>query len=332
MNNALTTHISMKKKVTDNIISNKSNDIKPPGSKKGFSYYLKRDFFLYLMLLFPIAYILIFKYGSMYGVLIAFKDYNIFKGINESPWNNFATFKEIFKMKDFYTAVRNTLMLNGLDLIAGFPAPILLALMINEVVSVKFKKISQTILYLPHFLSWVIIGGIVTQMFASTGMVNSVIKSIGFAAVPFLSENWHWLFTYIIIGVWQSAGWGTILYLAAISGIDRQLYEAADVDGASKLKKIWHITLPGMKPTILILLILQLGRIMSIGFDRPYILANTLVMDFGDVISTYVYRIGIQAGNFSVGAAVGLFQSVICMIFVVAANYITEKSGEQGIW
>lgn len=332
MNNALATHISMKKKVTDKNISNMSNDIKPPGIKKGFVYYLKRDFYLYLMLLIPIAYILIFKYGSMYGVLIAFKDYNIFKGMNHSPWNNFATFKEIFRMNDFYTAVRNTLMLNGLDLIAGFPAPIILALLINEVVSVRFKKLSQTILYLPHFLSWVIIGGIVTQMFASAGMVNSVIKSMGFAAVPFLSENWHWLFTYILIGVWQSAGWGTILYLAAITGIDRQLYEAADVDGANKLSKMWHITLPGMKPTILILLILQLGRIMAIGFDRPYILQNSMVMDFGDVISTYVYRIGIQAGNFSVGAAVGLFQSVICMIFVVAANYITEKSGEQGIW
>lgn len=333
MNNSVIVSPSHKlSKRRDRFLQKHKNDGTPPHKKNGLLFYIKKDFFLYLMLLVPIAYTLIFRYGSMYGILIAFKDYNIFQGISKSPWNNFATFKEIFRLREFYTAVRNTLALNFLDLVAGFPAPILLAIMIDELWSVKFKKVSQTILYLPHFLSWVIIGGIMTQLFSSTGMVNTVIKSMGGGTVPFLSEKWHWLVVYTVIGVWQSAGWGTILYLAAIAGIDKQLYEAADVDGAGRLSKIWHITLPGIKPTILILLILQLGRIMAIGFDRPYILGNSLVMDFSDVISTYVYRIGLQAGNFSVGTAVGLFQSVVCVIFVVGANYITEKFGEQGIW
>lgn len=313
----------------------RSNGGKPAGISRRLArvkFYLKRDFLLYLMAAFPVAYILIFKYGSMYGILIAFKNYNIFQGISKSPWNNFETFREIFRLKEFYQVIFNTLLLNFLDLVAGFPAPILLAILINELRVTSFKKVSQTILYLPHFLSWVIIGGIAIQLFSSNGMVNALIKLMGGSAVPFLSEKWHWLVTYVIIGVWQSAGWGTILYLAAITGIDGQLYEAADVDGAGRLSKIWHITLPGIKPTILILLILQLGRIMAIGFDRPYVLGNSMVNDISDVISTYVYRVGIQSGNFSVGAAVGLFQSIICMIFVLGANYITEKAGEQGIW
>ena len=332
MNNSITINHPEKSAKTNDSSPKKRNDATPPGKKNGLLFYIKKDFFLYLMLLVPIAYILIFRYGSMYGILIAFKDYNIFQGITKSKWNDFATFKQIFQLKDFYQAVRNTLVLNFLDLVAGFPAPILLAIMIDELRGVKFKKISQTILYMPHFLSWVIIGGITLQLFATNGMVNEIVRALGGHTVPFLSEKWHWLGIYTVTGVWQSAGWGTILYLAAIAGIDRQLYEAADVDGAGRMSKIWHITLPGIKPTILILLILQLGRIMAIGFDRPYIMSNSMVVDFGDVISTYAYRIGIQAGNFSVGAAVGLFQSVVCVIFVVGANYITEKAGEQGIW
>ncbi|MEH7177030.1 ABC transporter permease [Neobacillus vireti] len=300
--------------------------------KKGFLYYIKRDFIIYLMLVIPLAYILIFKYGSMYGIQIAFKDYNMFTGLSESTWNNFATFKEIFANPQFYQVVRNTLVLNGLDLIVGFPAPIVLAILINELAFKKFKKISQTILYMPHFLSWVIIGGIVTQLLAPTGMVNSLITRMGGDALPFLTDKLAWVGTYSLVGVWQSAGWGTILYLAAMTGIDKELYEAADVDGAGRLRKIWHITLPGIRPTIAILLILQLGHIMAINFDRPFTLQNNLVMDYGDVISTYVYRVGIQSANFSIGAAVGLFQSVICLIFLVSSNFITKKLGGKGIW
>ncbi|MDR6879388.1 MULTISPECIES: sugar ABC transporter permease [Bacillales] len=300
--------------------------------KKGLLYYIKLDYLLYLMLLIPIAYIVTFKYAPMYGIQIAFKDYNIFQGVNMSPWNNFETFKQIFSSPQFYQVVRNTLMLNCLDLILGFPAPIVLAILLNELVWNKFKKISQTILYLPHFLSWVIIGGIVAQLLSPTGMLNSLISDMGGPSLPFLTNKYVWVATYSLIGVWQNAGWGTILYLAAMTGIDKQLYEAADADGAGRFRKIWHITLPGIRPTIVILLILQLGNIMAINFDRPFNIQNNLVMDFGDVISTYVYRVGIQSANFSIGAAVGLFQSVICLIFLVTSNFISRKLGENGIW
>ncbi len=304
----------------------------PLQKKKGLFYYIKQDFLLYLMLLVPIAYIVIFKYAPMYGIQIAFKDYNIFQGVGMSPWNHFDTFKQIFSSPQFFQVVRNTLLLNFLDLLLGFPAPIILAILINELVWKKFKKISQTILYLPHFLSWVIIGGIVAQLLSPTGMLNSLISHMGGQALPFLTNKFAWVATYSLIGVWQNAGWGTILYLAAMTGIDKQLYEAADADGAGRFRKIWHITLPGIRPTIVILLILQLGNIMAINFDRPFNIQNNLVMDYADVISTYVYRVGIQSANFSVGAAVGLFQSVICLIFLVTSNFISRKFGENGIW
>lgn len=316
----------------DLALNKKNTIVTPLQKKKGFLYYIKRDIILYLMLIIPVAYILLFKYGSMYGIQIAFKDYNMFSGLSGSQWNNFATFKEIFASPQFYQVVRNTLVLNGLDLIVGFPAPIILAILINELVFKRFKKISQTILYMPHFLSWVIIGGIVSQLLSPTGMINSLITRMGGEALPFLTDKFAWIGTYSLVGVWQSAGWGTILYLAAMTGIDKELYEAADVDGAGRLRKIWHITLPGIRPTIAVLLILQLGNIMAINFDRPFTLQNNLVMDYGDVISTYVYRVGIQSANFSIGAAVGLFQSVICLIFLLASNFITKKLGGKGIW
>ncbi len=322
----------MKVMENDLALNKKNSLVTPLIKKKGFLYYIKRDIVLYLMLIIPVAYILIFKYGSMYGIQIAFKDYNMFSGLSESQWNNFATFKEIFATPQFYQVVRNTLVLNGLDLIIGFPAPIILAILINELVFKRFKKISQTILYMPHFLSWVIIGGIVSQLLSPTGMINSLITRMGGEALPFLTDKLAWIGTYSLVGVWQSAGWGTILYLAAMTGIDKELYEAADVDGAGRLRKIWHITLPGIRPTIAVLLILQLGSIMAINFDRPFTLQNNLVMDYGDVISTYVYRVGIQSANFSIGAAVGLFQSVICLIFLLASNFITKKLGGKGIW
>jgi putative aldouronate transport system permease protein len=304
----------------------------PLRKKKGLFYYVKYDFMLYLMLIIPVAYILTFKYAPMYGIQIAFKDYNIFQGVSMSPWNHFATFKQIFSSPQFFQVVRNTLVLNGLDLLVGFPAPIILAILINELVWNKFKKISQTILYLPHFLSWVIIGGIVAQLLSPTGMLNSLISHMGGQSFPFLTNKYAWVATYSLVGVWQSAGWGTILYLAAMTGIDKQLYEAADADGAGRFRRIWHVTLPGIRPTIAILLVLQLGNIMAINFDRPFNIQNNLVMDFGDVISTYVYRVGIQSANFSVGAAVGLFQSVICLIFLITSNFMTRKLGENGIW
>ncbi|MGO4106913.1 ABC transporter permease [Paenibacillus sp. YAF4_2] len=292
----------------------------------------KRDYLLYALLLLPMAYFVIFRYAPIYGVLMAFQDYNIFQGISGSEWVGLDVFQFIFQQDSFYRALKNTLLLNLLDLAAGFPAPIILAVLLNELMYTRFKKLMQTVLYLPHFLSWVIIGGMVYLMFSSGGMANTILSGIGLGKIEFLSDKTNWLIMYVAVGIWQSAGWGTILYLAAIIGINKDLYEAAGMDGCSRLRKIWHITLPGIKPTIIILLILQIGRMVSIGFDRPFVMGNSLVSDYSDVISTYVYRVGIGSGDFSQATAVGLFQSVVGLIFLVSANYISKKIGEQGIW
>lgn len=300
--------------------------------KKGVLYYIKKDFFLYLLLLVPLAYFIVFKYVPMYQIIVAFKDYDVINGINGSKWIGLDAFKEVFKMADFYKVLRNTLSLNILDLILGFPAPIILAILLNEIRIKWFKKVSQTILYLPHFLSWVIIGGMAYQLLSpQTGMVNILIKAFGGPAVPFLTEKWHWLVTYSVIGVWQGVGWGTIIYLASITGVNPELYEAAVVDGAGRLKKIWHITLPGIRPTIVMMLILSVGNVMKIGFDRPFVLGNPLVLEFSDVISTFVYRVGLQSVRYNIAAAVGLFQSVIGLILILCVDRIAKKFGEQGI-
>lgn len=300
--------------------------------KNSIVHDIKRDFLLYLLLLLPMAYLFIFRYAPIYGVVMAFQDYNVFEGISGSEWVGLDVFKFIFEQNSFYRALKNTLVLNFLDLVAGFPAPIILAILLNEIRHVRFKKVTQTILYLPHFLSWVIIGGMVYLMFSSGGMANSILSSLGIGNIEFLSQKTNWLIMYLAVGVWQSAGWGTIIYLASIIGINKELYEAADMDGCSRLRKIWHITLPGIKPTIIILLILQIGRMLSIGFDRPFVMGNSLVSEYSDVISTFVYRIGIGSGDFSQATAVGLFQSVVGLVFLVTANFIAKKIGEQGIW
>ncbi|PZT55728.1 ABC transporter permease [Paenibacillus silvae] len=294
--------------------------------------YLKRYWQLYALISLPLIYFIVFRYGPMYGVQIAFKDFNLFQGINGSEWIGFDAFREVFAMPDFYTTLRNTFMLNFLDLIVSFPAPIILAIMLYEVRFKWFKKISQTILYIPHFISWVIIGGIVYQLFGNqSGMVNGILESMGLNSIPFLTEKNPWLVTYLFTGVWQSAGWGTILYLAALTGVNKELFEAAEIDGATRLKRIWHITLPSIKPTIVTLLILNLGNMVSIGFDRPFVIGNTAVREYSDVLSTFVYRMGIQSGQYTLATVVGLFQAVVGLIFVLGSNYISKKTTGEGI-
>ncbi len=298
---------------------------------------LKRNWRLYLMLLLPLAFYLIFCYKPMYGVIIAFQKYNIRKGIWGSKFIGWDNFEFMLKLRDFPIALRNTLWLNFMQLILGFPIPVILAIMLNEIRSVKAKKLSQTMLYLPHFLSWVIIGGMVLQIFAPvTGVVNATLLKWGWIdqSVPFLTEGVPWQVTYVLIGVWQSMGWGTILYLSAITGIDMSLFEAAKIDGANKLQQIWHVTLPGIRSTIVVLLILNVGQMMNISFDRPYILGNVKVQDYCDVLSTLVYRIGIQTSKFDRATAVGLFQSVVGLIMISGANWISNRltEGEGGIW
>lgn len=294
--------------------------------------YLYRYWQLYLMLLLPLAYFFIFKYGPIYGVSIAFKDYNIFRGIKGSAWVGLDIFRDIFGMKSFYIALRNTFLLNGLDLLFAFPAPIILAILLNELRVARFKKLSQTVLYLPHFISWVIIGGMVYQVFATkAGIINLVIAKVGLGPFPFLADKYYWLVTYVSIGIWQSVGWGSIIYLAAMTGINKELYDAADVDGASRLRRIWHITIPGISSTIIVLLILKIGDMVDIGFDRPFIIGNVIVRDFSDVLSTFIYRIGLQTGQFSNATAVGLFQAVVGLLFILTANYIAKKTTGDGI-
>jgi len=305
-------------------------------SKAKFSVYMKKYWQLYVMLLLPLLYLLVFKYFPMVYVQIAFKKYSIVQSVWEMPWaqnHGFEYFIKAFSNNDFKYALKNTLVLNILDLIFGFPAPILFALILNELCFVRYKKVVQTIAYMPHFLSWVIIYSLALQLLApNAGLINMVIQKFGGEAVPFLNDEAHWIRSYIGFGIWQNFGWGSIIYLAAIAGINPELYEAASVDGAGRFRKIWHITLPGIKPTIVVLLIMSLGNILGGGFDRPFAFQNNLVMRVADVIATYVYRVGIKGLQFSLTTAVGLFQSVVGVIFLLLANWLSRRLGERGIW
>jgi putative aldouronate transport system permease protein len=296
------------------------------------SSYFKRSWMLYLMLVPPLAFFLIFRYVPMTNIVIAFKDYNIFRGVWASPWVGLKWFSQTFQSQDFYLALKNTLVLNILDLAVGFPAPIILAILLNELAFKRFKKVTQTVLYLPHFLSWIIISGMAIQLFAPYGgVINMFLEKLGLPPSNFLMESVSWIGTYIGLGVWKDVGWNTIVYLAAIAGINPELYEAAEVDGAGRWRKIWNVTLPCIRSTIVVLLIMNMGRILGSEFDRPYVMGNHTVRQVADVISTLVYRVGIRSNQFSLTAAIGLFQSVVCVFFVGAANAIAKKAGERGI-
>jgi putative aldouronate transport system permease protein len=295
--------------------------------------YIKRAWMLYLMLLLPLVFFFVFRYIPMWNIQIAFKDYNIFRGVGASPWVGGKWFVAAFKSQDFLNALRNTIILNVLDLLIGFSAPIILAILINEVSFRGYKKFTQTVMYLPHFLSWIIISGIASQLFAPAGgVINIALAKAGFGPIDFLMDPGKWVATYIGLGVWKEMGWGTIIYLAAITGINPEIYEAAEVDGAGRFGKIWHVTLPALRPTIIVLLIMNLGRILGSEFDRPYTMGNPSVMRVADVIATMVYRVGIRSGQFSLTAAVGLAQSVVCVIFLLTANALAKKFGERGVW
>lgn len=292
-----------------------------------------RDKYLYLMLVPVIAYYLIFCYAPMYGVTIAFQDYNMFAGVLGSEWVGFENFRRIFSTGDFYIVLRNTLGLNLLSLVFGFPGPIIMALLLNELRMNKFKRVIQTIVYLPHFLSWVVVASILIPMLSpSTGIVNQLIEKMGMEPIYFMSDNGWWIVMYILSGIWKSVGWGAIVYLAALSGIDPSLYEAAIIDGANKWQQCIHITIPSILPTITVLLILNIGQIMSIGFDQPFLLGNTAVQGVSDVISTYVYRIGMLSADISRSTAIGLFQSLVNFVILLGANKLSKKITGNGIY
>ena len=309
--------------------------------KGGARKYLQQNFDLYLLLLPALIYVFIFHLLPMVGILIAFKDYNMFqvpgdpfRSILESPWAGFKYFEQVFKKSEFQQAFANTLIISLYKIIFTFPLPIIFAVFLNEVRSTKFQKGLQLIVYLPHFLSWAIIGSVAMTMFRpNSGLVNILLTNLGVISegIPFLNEKWHWAITYLLIGVWQTMGWGTILYLAAITGINGELYEAAMIDGANRWKRMWHITLPGIKSTVVTLLILNLGRVMGSNLERLTALENSQVKDFQYQLAVYIYNKGIGAGKFSAATAVGLFQSLIGLILVLLSDKFAKKLGEDGL-
>ncbi|MZQ85430.1 ABC transporter permease subunit [Paenibacillus sp. 5J-6] len=280
-----------------------------------------------------ILYFLIFKFAPLWGLLIAFKEYNPFKGLWGSEWIGFTNFTELFKSEIFYLMLRNTFAINIFGIIFMFPLPILLALMLNEIRHETFKRINQSIVYLPHFLSWVVVASMTFFMLSTdVGLINKLISNMGFETVSFLSNpNLFWgLLT--AQSMWKEVGWGTIIFLAAMAGVDPQQYEAAVIDGASRMKQIWHVTLPAIRPTIIILLILRLGHMADVGFEQILLMNNPLVTSVSQVFDTYAYTIGILGGKISVGVTVGMFKGVVGLILVMLSNYVVKKLGQEGIY
>jgi len=289
--------------------------------------------YMYLLALPGIVYFVLFKFVPMWGLLIAFMKYNPYAGIAGSEWIGFENFIDLFADSKFYLMLRNTFALNLFGLIFMFPLPIVLALMLNEVRHEAFKRINQSVVYLPHFLSWVVVASMTFFILSSdVGIVNKLISEAGHETIPFLSNpNYFWgLLT--AQSMWKEAGWGTIIFLAAMAGVDPQRYEAAVVDGASRWRQIWHITLPAIRPTILILLILRLGHMADVGFEQVLLMTNPLVNSVAEVFDTYAYTIGILKGQISVGVTVGMFKGVVGLVLVLASNYIVKKMGHEGIY
>ncbi|PYI52165.1 ABC transporter permease [Paenibacillus flagellatus] len=292
----------------------------------------RRSLPLFVMFAPAIAYYLTFRYAPMGGLIIAFKDYNFGDGVFGSPWVGWDNFELLFNQAQTVNIIRNTLLLSVLGLVVGFPVPIVLAILMNEVRKSWFKRSVQTIVYLPHFLSWVIIGGIVVSLFSlDSGTVNRWIEAVFGEPYPFLYEPVPWISIFIGSGIWKEMGFSAIIYLAALTTIDPHLYEAANMDGANKWRQIWHITLPGIAPTVILLLILNIGKVMDVGFDHVFVLQNEAVSDVSNVISTYIYTFGIQRAQFSLTTAMGLFESLVGFVLVLGANAIARRFN-QGLW
>jgi putative aldouronate transport system permease protein len=287
---------------------------------------------LYLLILPALVYFLIFAYVPLYGLQMAFKDFQVFKGLAASPWVGFEHFETLFSSPKFPQLLENTLLISLYRLVFGFPVPILFALLLNEVRHVYFKRGVQTITYFPHFLSWVVMAGIVINLLGPTGIINSLIREAGGNPINFLANPDLFRTNLVVTGILKEFGWGAIIYLAALPGIDPQLYESAKVDGAGKLRQIRDITLPGLRPVMAVILVLSLGTLLDAGFDQVFMLLNGATLEVGDIIDTYVYRVGLLEANFELATAVGLFKGVIGMILIISANYVLRRFGERSIW
>jgi putative aldouronate transport system permease protein len=306
---------------------------KGKGGLASASRYAYANRYLYFLLLPGLIYLLIFRYYPMYGIVMAFKDFSFAKGIMASPWNSFANFRQLFESSVFYDVLRNSVALSVLRIAWGFPIPIVLALMLNEMKLKSFKRASQTFMYLPHFISWVALIGIIHAFLTmEDGLVNILIFRLSGSKINFLGSP-HWFRPMVIItSLWKEAGWGTIIYLASLSAISPEYYEAATVDGANRFQKLRHITLPGIADTIIILFILRVGSVMSNGFEQTFLLQNDLNRSVSEVFETYTYRIGIVGGRYSFSAAVGLFQNVIGAILVFSTNQMARMMGRASFY
>lgn len=287
---------------------------------------------LYLMLLLPLAWYLLFHYGPLYGLQIAFKNFNPAKGIAGSEWVGFDHFTRFFDSYYFGRLLWNTLSINLFSLVVAFPIPILLALLIGEIRSKTYSKLLQNITYIPHFISVVVIVGILTVLLSPAGPVNQLIQASGGEPVRFMESAGWFKTVFIGSNIWQNMGWQSIIYIAALSGINPQLYEAAKMDGASRLRRIRHVSLPGIVPVIVILLILDVGQFMNIGFEKILLMQNNLNLEASDVISTFVYKTGILQGEYSYTAAIGLFNSVINLTLLLLVNRFARKTSETSLW
>lgn len=293
---------------------------------------LRKNRELYLLVLPVIAFYLIFHYGPMYGAMIAFKNYNPARGILGSAWVGFQHFQDFFSSYYFWRLLKNTLTISVSSLVFGFPAPIILALMLNELKNRYFSRTVQTVMYMPHFISTVVICGMIVQFTKDTGIITQVLSYAGFPRETMLNNASLFVPVYVISGIWQEVGWGSIIYLAALAGIDQEMYEAAKIDGAGRWRQTLNITIPGIIPQIIILLILRIGNMLNVGFEKIILLYNPSIYDTADVISSFVYRKGIQEFSWSFSSAVGLFNSAVNFALVVTANRISRKTGETSLW
>lgn len=306
----------------------------PPRTKRYDTWgrALRRDWRLYTFLIVPLLFLLIFRYLPMAGNIIAFRRFRPGGSIFGDEWVGLYYFEQFIQNQQFWQVFWNTVILGGLTLAICFPLPIVLALMLNELRSRRFKRFVQTVSYLPHFLSIVIVVGIVFQLTSIDGTINQLVRAVGGDAIPFMQLPEWFRTIYVSSEVWQTVGWGTILYLAALTTVDEQLYEAARIDGANRWKQTWHITLPGIRGTMMVLLILNIGSFMAVGFEKVLLMQNPLIYSTADVISTYLYRVGIQSAQFSYGTAIGLFEALIGLVLVLSANFFSRRTVGASLW
>jgi putative aldouronate transport system permease protein len=306
----------------------KSEKLKKHIRKLGTQKYLQA------MALLGVVWMIIFNYVPMYGLIIAFKEYSIIKSISEAPWVGLMQFKEFLQDENFWIVLKNTLGISLIKLVIGFPLPIIFALMLNELTSLKFKKAVQTITYLPHFLSWVVLGGILTTWLADIGLINDILIGSGLIneRTNFLAEPDNFWTIVILSDIWKELGWSAIIYLAAIAGVSTELYESATIDGANRFQRMWHITLPSIKPTITILFILAVSGVLNSNFDQILILRNALNESASNVIDIYVYQLGLQNARYSYATAVGLMKAIIAFVLLISANKIAKKINGSGLF